>query len=144
MGLYESDFHRWTVEQAKLLRDGLLDRLDVENLAEEVEAMGRSEKRELVSRLAVLLAHMLKWEHQPEMRGRSWELTIKEQRLQLSDHLQDNPSLSNILPESIARAYRRALLRAMKETGLPSRTFPSECPYSFEQIMEEEPSNAPD
>ena len=144
MGLYESDFHRWTVEQAKPLRAGLLDRLDIENLAEEVEAMGRSEKRELVSRLAMLLAHMLKWEHQPEMRGRSRELTIKEQRLQLADHLQDNPSLSSILPASIARAYRRALLRAMKETGLPSKTFLSECPYSFEQIMGEEHPNSPD
>ena len=128
MSLYDSDFYQWTVEQAKLLRAGLLDRLDIENLAEEVEAMGRSEKRELVSRLAVVLAHMLKWEHQPEMRGRSWELTIKEQRLQLSDHLQDNPSLSSILPTSIERAYRRALVRAKKETGLTSSTFPPECP----------------
>ncbi len=136
MSLYESDFHLWTIKQAELLRVGLLEQLDIENLAEEIEAMGRSEKRELTGRLVVLLAHMLKWEHQPERRGRSWELTMKEQRLQLADHLQDNPSLKGVLPESVARAYRRAVLRAMQETGLSAETFPGECPFAIEEILE--------
>ena len=135
MSLYEQDFYQWTQEQAALLKAGTLAQLDIENLIEEVESMGRSEKRELVSRLAVLLAHMLKWDYQPSRQGKSWELTIKGQRLELFDVLEDSPSLKPQLPSAIEKAYRKAVLLAVGETSLSESTFPEVCPYSIEQIM---------
>lgn len=98
--------------------------------------MGRSEKRELVNRLVILLLHLLKWRHQPALRGNSWRLSIKEQRLRLSAHLADNPSLKSRLPEAIADAYRLALIEAERETGLDETTFPPHCPWSFEAMMD--------
>ncbi len=135
MSLYEQDFYRWTQEQAALLKAGALSQLDIENLIEEVESMSRSEKREMVSRLAVLIMHLLKWDFQPELRGRSWELTIEEQRGELFDVLEDSPSLRPQLIETIEKAYRKAVLQAVRETGLSKSTFPETCPYSIEQIM---------
>jgi hypothetical protein len=135
--LYKQDFYQWTVEQANLLRAGALSQLDIENLIEEVESMGRSEKRELVNRLTVLITHLLKWDFQPELRGRSWELTIREQRLRISKHLKDNPSLKHKLNECVYDAFELALFEAMKETGLPESAFPETCPYTIEQIMGE-------
>ncbi len=137
MTLYEQDFYQWTQEQAALLKAGALAQLDIENLIEEVESMGRSEKRELVSRLTVLLAHLLKWDYQPSRQGRSWELTIKEQRIKIKNHLRDNPSLKSALKESMEDAYELALVKVIRETGLPETTFPETCPYSIEQIMGE-------
>src|SRR5689334_13690461 len=91
--LYDTDFYAWTAEQAALLRAGRLSEADVENIAEEIESMGRSERRELVNRLTVLFVHLLKWRHQPGLRPRSWALTIEQQRIQLGRHLDHNPSL---------------------------------------------------
>jgi hypothetical protein len=136
-GLYEQDFYGWTIEQAKLLKAGALSQLDVKNLIEEVESMGRSEKKELVNRLAILITHLLKWDFQPERRGRSWELTIREQRLKLTDHLSDNPSLKYVLGDALTSAYRQAIIKAMRETGLPESTFPETCPYTIEKIIGE-------
>lgn len=138
--LHGQDFYAWTQQQAQLLKSGQFFKLDVEHLVEELESMSATERRELISRLAVLLMHLLKWQFQPAFQGRSWLLTIEEQRLKLEDHLQDNPSLKNpqFLQESIDRAYRRALVAAEKETGLASKTFPKSCPYSFEQMMDME------
>ena len=132
---YEQDFYQWTHEQAELLKAGALSQLDVENLIEEIESMGRSEKRELVNRLVILIAHLLKWDCQPERRGRSWELTIKEQRLKLNDHINDNPSLQAIFDDAVISAYRQAIVRAMRESGLPESAFPVNCPYTVVQIM---------
>lgn len=137
MSLYEQDFYQWTQEQAALLKARALSQLDVENLIEEIETMGRSEKRELVSRLAVLLAHLLKWDFQPERRGKSWLNTIKIQRIDLQDVLNDSPGLKNELQKSILTAYRKAILLASDETGLPETAFPETSPYSIEQIMGE-------
>ncbi len=134
-GNYETDFYAWATEQARLLRAGRLAEADIENIAEEIDSMGRSEKRELVSRLTVLLAHLLKWQFQPSLRGNSWRLTIIEQRGQLEEHLKDNPSLRGKLPDSIGTAYRFALLVAQKETGLSEGSFPATCPWSVEQVM---------
>lgn len=97
--------------------------------------MGRSEMRELVNRLAVLLLHLLTWEFQPGLRGNSWRLTVKEQRRQLARHLRDNPSLDGRLPEAIVDAYGDAMLEAERETGLTEATFPVACPWTFDQIM---------
>jgi hypothetical protein len=106
--LYDRDFHAWAQEQASLLRSGRLSEADVNHIAEEIESMGKTEKRELVSRLTVLLLHLLKWRYQPERRGRSWEATIRVQRGLLADHLTDNPSLKAQLLEAIAPASIRA------------------------------------
>ena len=135
-GLYEQDFYAWANEQAALLRNGQLSAADIEHIAEEIESMGKTEKRELVSRLSVLLLHLLKWQFQPERRGASWEGTIHIQRRDLSDHLDDNPSLRAKLPDAISASYDRAIYAAAGETNLPRSTFPAECPWSFMQIMD--------
>ena len=96
--LYDRDFFAWSLEQAKLLRAGKLVRADIEHIAEEIESMGRAEKRGLISRLSVLLLHLLKWRYQTEKRGPSWEASIRVQRNRLADHLNDNPSLKPLLP----------------------------------------------
>lgn len=134
--LYDKDFYAWANEQAAFLRSGQLSAADIEHIAEEIESMGKTEKRELVSRLAVLLMHLLKWQFQPVGQCTSWRLTIKEQRREVTDHMADNPSLKAKLPETIAAAYARAQLSAARETNLPEATFPPECPWSFEQIMD--------
>jgi hypothetical protein len=133
--LYNQDFYAWANEQASLLRAGKLDQADVENIAEEIESMGRSEKRELVNRLTVLLLHLLKWQFQPGLRGNSWRSSIDEQRYQVADHLDDNPSLTSRLEESFRSAYRVARIQAGRETGLDRSTFPVTCPYPFEEAM---------
>ncbi len=131
---YERDFYSWLTEQARLLREGRLDALDCDNLAEEIEALGRGEFNKLVSALRVVMMHMLKWDHQPVARSRSWLLSIQEQRLEIADVLADNPGLKPRIAEAIARAYRRARLEAAKETGLDEDTFPTTCPYSFDDV----------
>jgi hypothetical protein len=133
--LYERDFYAWANEQASLLRSGNLSAADIANIAEEIETLGRSEKRELRSRLAVLLLHLLKWRFQPGRRSRSWEISIANARNELDEHLADNPSLKATLPEAMGSAYRRARLDAEQETGLPAKTFPADCPWTFEQAM---------
>ena len=125
------------MEQAALLRAGRLGDADIEHIAEEIEALGRGERRELVSRLAVLLLHLLKWEYQPERRGKSWRFTVEEQRLQLARHLRDNPSLRAVTQEALFDAYAQAVLRAERETDLPRDLFPWSCPYAFEQVQDE-------
>lgn len=135
--LYDHDFYAWTREQAALLRAGRFSAADMEHIAEEIESMGRSEKRELVSRLRVLLLHLLKWHFQPGRRGSSWEAAITVQRDDLADHLRDNPSLKAGLDEPIAAAYRKAAILAVGETGLPRGTFPAQCPWTSAQIMDE-------
>lgn len=132
--LYDQDFFAWSQEQAQLLRTGKVSEADLEHIAEEIESMGKSEKRELVNRLAVLLMHLLKWRFQPTTRGTSWRLTIEEQRDRLEDHLADNPSLKATLDASIASGYRLAILRAARETGLDRAIFPDTCPWTFAQI----------
>jgi hypothetical protein len=136
--LYDTDFHAWAIEQADLLRAGRLAEADIAHIAEEIDSMGRSEKRELVNRLAVLLTHLLKWQHQPSFQDTSWRLTILEQRSRLVAHLADNPSLKSLVGEAIATAYRFARLGAQKETGLPERVFPVACPWTIEQVMSDE------
>jgi len=135
-GLYETDFYAWANEQAALLRSGQLAAADIENIAEEIESMGKGEKRELVNRLVVLLHHLLKWQYQPKRRGSSWEATIKIQRRDLARHMRDNPSLNAKLPEAIEDAYGDSIIAAADETALPEAIFPSVCPWSSEQIMD--------
>jgi hypothetical protein len=134
--LYDRDFYAWANEQARLLRSGHLSEADIEHIAEEIESMGKAEKRELVSRLVVLLCHLLKWQYQPERRGKSWRNTVAYQRLDVADHLADNPSLRTRLGQSVEDAYKRARLAAANETDLDADVFPVTCPWPFEHIMD--------
>lgn len=136
--LYDRDFYAWANQQAMLLRAGQLSDADIANIAEEIESMGRSEKRELVSRLNVLLLHLLKWQFQPERRSRSWEVSIANTRDELAEHLADNPSLKSILSEAIGTAYRRA--RRSASTGLPESAFPVTSLWTFDEAMTCDPS----
>lgn len=136
--LYEADFYAWANQQASLLRAGKLSSADIANIAEEIESMGKSEKRELVSRLTILLLHLLKWQFQPGLRGNSWRYTIRVQRRDLARHLGDNPSLLAQLPGVLADAYASAILLAAGETGLPEATFPTVCPWSYPQVADAE------
>lgn len=136
--LYDQDFYGWANQQARLLRAGKLSEADLEHIAEEIESMGKTEKRELISRLAVLLLHLLKWEYQPVRRGSSWSRTIRVQRRDLTMHMKDNPSLKSVIPEAMENAYGNALIEAADETGFPESTFPSSCPWTFDQVMSAE------
>ncbi len=135
--LYDRDFYAWANEQAELLRAGRLSEADIANIAEEIESMGRSEKRELISRLIVLLLHLLKWQYQPGLRGNSWRGSIRVQRRALARHLRDNPSLKVHFAEVIEEAYRDARIEAQSQTGLLETTFPEVCPWRAEQICDE-------
>ena len=135
---YDSDFEAWANEQAALRRAGDLAAADIEHVAEEIDSMGRLGKRERVSRLAVLLLHLLKWRYLPERRGASWEATIRTQRRRLKRHLADNPSLKPKLPEAIGDAYEDARDEAAAETGLAAATFPDACPWSVDQISDQD------
>lgn len=135
---YEKDFYSWTQEQAALLKNGRFSELDIDNLIEEVEAMGRSEKRELESRLTVLLLHLLKWKYQEVRRGRSWQLSIDEQRIQFEETLNENPGLKPKLDEIVKKAYRLAVIQAARETKISKAVFPEYCPWELAQLIEDE------
>ncbi|MGR8998767.1 MAG: DUF29 domain-containing protein [Gammaproteobacteria bacterium] len=137
MSDYQKDFYSWTCEQAELLRAGRFNELDVFNLVEEIETMGRSEKRELQSRLMVLLVHLLKWQYQPARRGRSWTLTIKGQRINVEDVINDNPGLKPQLLDLLSNAYRLAIVEVSKQTMLEESIFPVKCPWTLDQIRDE-------
>lgn len=129
--LYEKDFYAWTQKQAALLRAGKLSEIDIAHIAEEIDSMGRSEKRELISRLTILLLNLLKWEHQPERRGASWEATIAVQRDDIADLLADSSSLGAGLDAALGAAYRKAVLMAVAETGLARGRFSEGCPWGL-------------
>jgi len=133
--LYDQDFYAWANEQAALLRNGRFSEADIAHIAEEIESMGKAEKRELVSRLTVLLLHLHKWQFQPGFRGNSWRNTIRIRRSEVAAHIADNPSLKATLSEAIDRAYGTAAIEAETETGLADSTFPANCPWSFDQMM---------
>jgi hypothetical protein len=135
---YDDDFFAWAEEQARLLRAGELSQLDTENLAEEMEDMGRSIRRELRNRLAVLTMHLLKWRYQPGYRSPSWSATIREQRHQVAELLDESPSLKRLPGQELEKIYRSAIVKAVGDTGLAETTFPNECPFTPDQIMAED------
>jgi hypothetical protein len=137
MSLYEQDFYQWIEEQAALLKAGALSQLDVENLIEEVESMGKSQKKELYSRLIILISHLLKWDYQPDQLSKSWKSTIMTQRKELKLLLMDNPSLRRLIPEAVNQIFKDSVDFAVDETGFPESAFPETCPYSIENIMGE-------
>lgn len=139
MGIhYEKDFYAWTQEQANLIRQGKFNEIDTLHIIDEIESMGRSEKRALKSRLAVLLMHLLKWQYQPTFRGVSWTITIRNQRWEIAELLEDNPSLQHWVTDTMLDAYKQARLNAQTETALRLDVFPEECPWTVEQVISNE------
>jgi len=136
LAAYEEDFALWSAEQAALLRAGSLDGLDRENVAEEIECLGRSEKREIESRLNVAIVHLLKWRFQPEKRKSGWKASILEARRQLSRTLRESPSLKSYPSNVVDEEYESARLKTADETGLPEDAFPTACPFTIEQILD--------
>jgi Domain of unknown function DUF29 len=132
---YEEDFYAWTVEQSRLLRAGELSEIDVANIAEEIEGIGRSDRRELRSRLVVLVTHLLKWRYQPGARSKSWSATIDEQRLQIEEVLAESPSLRPKAATMFSDAYAIARARAIAETGLAEEAFPELCPFTLDEVL---------
>lgn len=136
--LYETDFYAWTQQQAALVRDGRWEDVDRSNLIEEIESLGKQQRQELRNRLGVLLGHLLKWQFQPNARSRSWLSTLRLQRLEITDLLDDNPSLKPYVEEAIDRAYLRGLAIAIDETNLPDESFPPICEYTLEEMLDRE------
>jgi hypothetical protein len=137
VSLYEQDFYAWLMDQAEKLRARSHNDIDWENLAEEVEDVGRSQKHQLGKRLGVLLMHLLKWEHQPNRRSHSWQTTISEQRIHIAGLIEISPSLGRYPAETMEWSYGWARRRAAYETGLPIATFPEQSPYAAEQALED-------
>ncbi|AFZ58198.1 DUF29 domain-containing protein [Anabaena cylindrica FACHB-243] len=133
--LYDQDFYLWIDTTAKQLKAGKFAEIDLENLIEEIESMGRSEKRELKSRLIVLLMHLLKWQYQPEKRSESWRSTITEQRICIETLLEDSPSLQPLLAEIFTDCYEKARLKASNETGIKLNLFPNKSPFTLEESL---------
>lgn len=140
--VYEDDFHAWCTQQAARLRGrarpGANDGLDYENLAEEIETLGRSDRRAIKSQLRLLLAHLLKWRYQPERRGASWEDTIFNARIAIADLLKESPSLGAFTREAIGETYPLSLRDAASETGLSKRALPDACPFTHDEVFDQD------
>ncbi|GAO97496.1 hypothetical protein Cva_00128 [Caedimonas varicaedens] len=134
---HDEDNYGWTVHTAQLLRDKKMSEVDFDHLIEELEDMVSSNETQMINRLTLVLTHLLKWQFQPTMRGHSWIYTIREQRDQAKIHLRKNPSLKSKMTEILEDAYRVSISKAARETNLPAKNFPTGCPYTFEQIMDE-------
>jgi hypothetical protein len=134
--LYEQDFYLWTQKTAQQLKENQFNEVDIPNLIEEVESMGRSEKRELKSRLIILLMHLLKWHYKPEKRSESWRSTIAEERICIEELLEDSPSLKPLLSEVFEDCYQKARLKASDETKIKLIFFPKESPFTLEETLE--------
>ncbi len=133
--LYNKDFYLWTKTVAQQLKEQKFNEVDIPNLIEEIESMGRSEKRELKNKLIVLLMHLIKWQYQPQKRSENWRSTIIEQRICIEVLLEDSPSLQPIIVESLENCYQKARLKASEETGIKLNFFPQECPFTLEETL---------
>ncbi|AGF51829.1 sll0803 [Synechocystis sp. PCC 6803] len=136
--LYDTDFNLWIEETVRQLKQGDLQSLDLDNLIEEIESMGRSDKREVKNRLIVLMIHLLEWRYQPEKRSNSWTATINEQRRQLGLITGDSPSLKPFLVDNFPGCYQIARRDAVRETFLSLSVFPLDCPFSLAEILNAE------
>jgi len=133
---YDEDFALWSAEQATLLRTGRLDRVDLENVAEEIEGLARRNRHEIASRLVVLLAHLLKYRFQPSERTNSWRATILGQRIAINELIDESPSLRDVPITVLQSRYPVARLQASGETGLPETESPETCPWTIEQVLD--------
>ncbi|GAB4196366.1 MAG: DUF29 domain-containing protein [Coleofasciculaceae cyanobacterium] len=134
--LYKTDYLKWIQTTLEKLRVQDYSSIDWENLIEEIEDMGRSERRSLESNLIVVLTHLLKWQYQPEFRSGSWKGSIVEHRRRIREALKDSPSLKPYLEEVFAQCYWDAVELASAETELPVETFPQECPYTSAEVLD--------
>jgi hypothetical protein len=132
----DEDFAAWAAEQAALLRDAKFDRVDLENVAEEIESLGNSDRYEIDSRMEVLLQHLLKWQVQPAHRSNSWRASIREQRIRIGRVVERSPSLRHYPARHLAGSYVLGRDAAITETGLPETRFPESCPFTIEQILD--------
>jgi hypothetical protein len=135
---YGDDFALWSAEQAALIREGRLNRLDRENLAEEIESLGRRDRHEIRDRLIVILTHLLKWQFQPGARTNSWRASLLVNRDAIAALIEDSPSLGSFPVTVVPRAFRVARLEASAETNIPESDFPETCPYGVDQILDPE------
>jgi hypothetical protein len=135
---YEVDFAAWAAETAEALREGRFGDLDRENLAEEIEGMARAERKAVRSQLRRLMMHLLKQRLQPERRSKGWEASMVNARAEILDDFEDCPSLKAHLEQSLDRVYRRAVVEALSETGLPETEqskLPNRCPWTVDQLL---------
>jgi hypothetical protein len=135
---YQQDFYSWAYDQAQLLREKKFDQVDWEHLIEEVEDLGRSEYRALVSALEQLTLHLLKWQYQQALRSPSWRHSINKQRIKIERILEDNPGLKNHLDEAITQGYKYGRKGAIQETFLEDKVFPMVCPYSWSELIDDQ------
>lgn len=135
---FSTDYHDWLSRTARLLRERRWQELDVEHLADEVEGLGKSERRGISSQLTRLLIHLLKWRYQPERRSDSWLDSISDARLQVQLAMDDSPSLQTYPAEELARCYLRARRSAAKQTGLAVTRFPPNCPFDLDALFDED------
>lgn len=134
--IYDHDYYAWAVKNAQLMRQGKISEIDSEHIAEELESMGNCNRRELLSRLAVLFTHLLKWQFQPVRRDNSWKITLLNQRDDIEDLLEQSPSLLNEIESKIGKAYSRARRDASIETGMAESAFPEGCPFTIKQALD--------
>lgn len=135
---YEWDLVAWAEANARLLRAGRLADIDAEHIAEELEDVGKSERRALGTHLRNLMLHLLKWQSQPGLRGPSWRRSIQGSRQEIQVVLADSPSLKSTVTDAVVQEYPRAVRLAVTETALPSQSFPAQCPYDVAQLLDED------
>lgn len=135
---YTTDFALWIQTTAQLLREHRWHEIDLEHLIEEVEGLGKSERRAIASQLTRLLLHLLKWQYQPQRRSDSWLDSITDARTQIELAIEDSPSLKNYPAEQLEQSYQRARQQALKQTGMSLSVFPEECPYSLDLVLQED------
>ena len=135
--LYEQDFCLWIETTANLLKEGRFSQLDIENLVEEIETMGRSEKNALESNLIIVFLHLLKWQYQPDKRSRSWESSIFDHRRRIHKAFKNSPSLKPFFANVLAECYQYGRKQASIETGLSLTAFPTESPFTIDEILDE-------
>jgi ParB-like chromosome segregation protein Spo0J len=133
--LYDRDYYLWLSHTANLISEGKFSEVDAVNLIEEIQDMGRSEKRAIESNLVVLLLHLLKYKYQSDKRTNSWKSSIREHRRRLRKALSDSPSLKRHFEQVVDECYQDAREQAADETGLPIATFPQELSFTLAEVL---------
>ena len=136
--LYEEDFYSWTKEQARFLKEKNLNKMDIDNLIEEIESLGKRDLRALESQIERLLKHLLKWKFQPKRKSKSWKKSILESRFSAVRLMEDSPSLESKLKENYTKCFQRSVKSCVVETGLEKSIFPKENPWTLEEILDED------
>lgn len=134
---YEKDYYKWTQQQISSLKKRAFEKIDIENLIEEIESLGISQRKELRSHIRNLLHHLLKMKFQPEKKSKSWKMTIFNSRIEIRDCLKDSPSLKKEVNPFIKEVYPDAVKAAVNETGLETKIFPKSCPWTFAEMMDD-------